>query len=239
MVILRFLRKFWQRRLSEAVDSGKPLSFFLSLIVRWDRESRCYYDDLLRLEKELADGLAGFLDEIPLSEAKTSLLQKVNQPTCVWAFQENAYPRSFIARRFGFTATACVLLILGLGLLSFWMSGNFTESIGLGPQAVLSEHSAQSFSVEENSFGQIIAPLQTSLSSQTEVFQTTFLSSTKLPIPESLKIIKLDWAEKDIRFDPETFHLLAVQSQDMMNRLPLVQDFKIGSWFDSEPTEER
>ena len=236
-MILRFLRKYWQRRLSESVDSGKPLSFFLSLIVHWDRESRCYYEELLRLEKNLADDLAGFLSEIPLAETKTSLPQKVDQPADVWAYRENVFHRSFAVRRIGLSA--CVLLIFGLGLLPFWQPDGLREPAGTGPQAILTEQPIQSFSSGKKPFEQIIAPLQTSLSSQTEVLQTTLLTSTKLPIPESLKIVKLDWAKKDIRFDPEAFHLLAVQSQEMASRLPLVQDFKFGNWFDSEHAEEQ
>ena len=189
------------------------------------------------MEKNLADDLAGFLSEIPLAEAKTSLPQKVDQPAGVWAYREKVAHHSFIARRVAISA--CILLILGLGLLPFWQPGGFHEPAGPGPQAVLTEQPIQSFSSEKNPFEQIIAPLQTSLSSQTEVLQTTLLTSTKLPIPESLKIVKLDWAEKDIRFAPEAFHLLAVQSQEIASRLPLVQDFKFGNWFDSEHAEEQ
>ena len=237
-VILRFLRKYWQRRLSESVDSGKPLSFFLSFVVRWDRESRCYYDDLLRLEKNLADDLAGFLSEIPLSETKTSLPQKIDQPADAWPYREKVSSHSFVARRVGLSV--CVLLIFGLGLLPFWQPGGLHEPTVPGPQAVVTEQPMQSFSSENNPFGQIIAPLQTTVSSQKEVFQTTLLTSTKLPpIPESLRIVKLDWAEKDIRFDPEAFHLLAAQSQEIASRLPLVQDIKFGNWFDPKHAEEQ
>ncbi len=217
---LRFVRNFLQQRLSDAVDDGKPLSVFLTLAVRYDPQLRRYYDDLLRLEKRLKDDLPGFLDGFQLStQGRAGGENRAGQgrggdvaiPDS-FRFQEPKRAARFPLR----AASLAASLLLAFGLTYYLLSDKPQNFVDPPQQATRQDP-------PENPFEQIITPLKTSLLSQSEVIQSTVLT-TKPPIPESLKIVKFDWNEKNLRLDPESIHHLAAKSQEMMSQIPLVDE---------------
>ncbi len=221
---LRFIRNFLQRRLSDAVDAGKPLSVFLALAVQCDSRLRRYYDDLLRLDKRLKNDLPGFLDGFQLpsqgraggaggeSGAGQGRGGGVALPDS-FRFQEPKRAARFPLR----AASLAASLLLAFGLTYYLLSDKTQNFVDPPRQASLSEPT-------ENPFKQIITPLKTSHLSQSEVIQSTVLTTTKPPIPDSLKIVKIDWNEKNLRLDPESIHHLAAKSQEMMSQIPLVDE---------------
>ena len=197
-------QNYIHRKISDAVDTGKPLPVHLEWVVKHNKSARDFYKNLLHLKNQLVDDLPQFLNVDP----KTCVLGKheySSKKTAVWS-----------------KLAVAVVLLLGLsiyGLIAYKNTEN-SEQIAViqGPITEPADDTGQvskEIAYSTENLYLIVQPLRESIPLVPHSMETV--------VPDSLKIVEIDWNESKLKLNPVAIELITEHSKEMFNQLPLVE----------------
>ena len=195
------LKTYIHRKISDAVDTGKPLPFYMQWFVKNDKSTRDFYENLLRMEKRFTDELPQFLSGDPKIRIPGKYAHPSNK-TVVWN-----------------KLTVAVTLLLGLSIFSLLAFKNTENNESVAVVHVkehdkLGQVNHEAMYRKENLY-MVVEPLRESIRPVPHSIETV--------VPDSLKIVQIDWDKSELKLNPTTIESITVQSKEMLNQLPLVE----------------